>query len=354
MTDHERLSAAVQPLLQWYEREARDLPWRRTNDPYAIWISEIMLQQTRVEAVKDYFIRFTQELPTVQALAEVSEERLMKLWEGLGYYTRARNLQKAARILTERFNGKLPASYTALLSLPGIGEYTAGAVASEAFDLPVPAVDGNVLRIMARILEDSSDISDIKIKRIYKEKLREIYPCHDCGKFTQSLMELGATVCIPKGTPKCALCPVSALCKAYQNGTQANLPVKSPKKTRRIEEKTILLLLYGDRVALRKRPGKGLLASLWEFPNIDGFADREQITELLSHWEITPQCVEHFILSRHIFTHVEWKMDSYLIQCPDTVADELVWVTAHELETEFALPSAFRPFRDAWLKHINA
>ncbi|WP_418706515.1 A/G-specific adenine glycosylase, partial [Anaerotruncus massiliensis (ex Liu et al. 2021)] len=260
----------VEPLLGWYAENARDLPWRREVTPYRVWISEIMLQQTRVEAVKGYFARFIGALPGPAELAAVDERELLKLWEGLGYYSRARNLQKAARVIMETYGGELPASHEELLTLPGVGPYTAGAVASIAFGLPEPAVDGNVLRVLSRLTADNSDIADPAVKRAAERTVRGIIPAGRAGAFNQALMELGATVCAPNGPPACGRCPLAGLCAAHAAGNETAYPVKAAKKARRVEERTVLLLVRDELLALRRRPAKGLLAGLWELPNLPG------------------------------------------------------------------------------------
>ena len=243
-------------LLHWYDYNKRILPWRENKDPYRIWISEIMLQQTRVEAVKPYFDRFMEVLPTVYDLAKVDDDRLMKLWEGLGYYNRARNLKAAAQTIVEEYGGQLPADYDKLLSLKGIGMYTAGAIGSIAFELQVPAVDGNVLRVISRITEDRQDIMKQSVRRQIEENLLGIMP----EDFNQALIELGATVCVPNGQPLCDQCPWDTVCKAYKEDLIDQLPVKTPKKARRIEHKTVFLLECGEQIAIHKRGDKGLLA----------------------------------------------------------------------------------------------
>ena len=271
---------AVRALLAWYAQSKRDLPWRRTRDPYRIWISEIMLQQTRVEAVKPYYERFLSACPTVKALAELPEEQLLKLWEGLGYYSRARNLQKAARTVLAEHNGVMPSDYEGLLSLPGIGEYTAGAIASIAYDVRVPAVDGNVLRVLSRFLALRKDVTRPEVKAELRASLCQVVPS-EAGDFTQSLIELGATVCLPKGAPRCEGCPLRGDCRGAALGIAEALPVKGAKKPRRIEERTVLLLRDGDRTVLRRRPPKGLLAGLFELPHVLGHIEKEEIPALV-------------------------------------------------------------------------
>ena len=255
------------PLLEWYRDNARTLPWRQDPTPYHVWISEIMLQQTRVAAVLGYYARFLEEVPDVATLAALPEERLMKLWQGLGYYNRARNLQAAARQIVEKHGGEVPHDYDSVRALKGVGDYTAGAICSIAFGQPAPAVDGNVLRVVARITGDEGDITTPAMKSRVTEALRAVIPLQAAGEFTQAMMELGATVCLPNGAPLCDQCPAREFCTALREDKIDKLPVKAPKKGRKIEERTVWLLFREGRVALRKRPDKGLLAGLWEYPN---------------------------------------------------------------------------------------
>lgn len=330
-------------LIPWYRKNARDLPWRKDKDPYHVWISEIMLQQTRVEAVKGYYIRFLQRLPDIRSLAEVSENELLKLWEGLGYYNRARNLQKAAQKILLEHEGVFPSEYSKIRALPGIGEYTAGAVASNCFDEPIPAVDGNVLRVITRITENRNDISKTATRRQIAGNLERIYPRENCGDFTQSLMELGATVCLPNGKPKCEECPVSLICLAYQKGIQEELPVKAKKPLRKTEEKTVFLLQCGDRIAVKQREEKGLLSGLWEFPNVEGTLNPQQAIKQVENWGTEPAGICREVRENHIFTHVQWEMTGYTIVC-QRKNETFLWVTAEELQKEIPLPSAFKKF----------
>ena len=275
----ERLTQIVEPLLFWYQKNKRSLPWRDQPTPYRVWVSEIMLQQTRVEAVKPYFERFLSQLPSIQALASCPEDRLLKLWEGLGYYSRARNLQKAARLLVEQYGGQLPADYRQLTALPGIGDYTAGAIASIAFGIAVPAVDGNVLRVISRILCCGDDIGLPQTKQSFRQLLLPVVPQHSAGDFNQALMELGATVCLPSSA-RCLLCPLAALCRAHQEGCTQQYPVKAPKKARQIQQRTLFAILCrtaeGTFTLLHRRPDSGLLAGLWEIPSVEGALTEEQ------------------------------------------------------------------------------
>lgn len=341
----------VEPLLLWYGKNKRDLPWRHNCTPYRVWVSEIMLQQTRVEAVKNYFVRFLQAAPDIPSLADLPEEKLLKLWEGLGYYSRVRNLQKAAKLLVSRYGGQMPASYAQLLELPGVGSYTAGAVASIAFGLPCPAVDGNVLRVWMRLTADGADIADPHTKRQTEAALRPLMPVGRCGDFTQALIELGALVCVPNATPKCAVCPLADFCKAHRQKEEQCYPVKKPKPPRRVEQRTILLLEQAGRIALRKRPAKGLLASLWELPGFDGTLSQEQAIAAVRSLGLEPVRLQPLAPAKHIFTHVEWHMTGWQVQLaplPDT--HRLVWATEQELRERYSLPSAFRPFLQKFLQ----
>lgn len=270
------LSYIVKPLVDWFDENKRDLPWRMEVSPYRVWISEIMLQQTRVEAVKPYFKRFLDVLPDVKALAEVSEDDLLKLWEGLGYYSRAKNLQKAAIKIMEEYDGKIPNTKEELEKLPGIGSYTSGAIASIAFGEAVPAVDGNVLRVMSRVTADASDILNGKVKKRWEEEMLELVPGDCPGKFNQALMDLGATVCTPNGIPHCEECPWTDFCKAKKEEKTAEIPYKKPKKARRIEDMTVFLIRDKDQIIMKKRPKSGLLAGLYEFPNIKGKQEKNK------------------------------------------------------------------------------
>ena len=326
-------------LLPWYELHKRDLPWRKDREPYHVWLSEIMLQQTRVEAVKGYYSRFLQALPTIETLANAPAEQLNKLWEGLGYYSRVRNLQKAAKQVMELHNGQFPTDHAAIHALAGIGDYTAGAIGSICFELPTPAVDGNVPRVCSRLTADASPIDKPQTKKDLTTRLAEVYPAGRCGDFTQALMELGATVCVPNGAPNCAVCPLSAICLAHRDGLETELPIKSAKKPRRVEEMTVFLLHDDDAYALRRRPDTGLLAGLWEFPHTEGKLELEQVLEQLEQWEITPVEVEHSTEKTHIFTHVQWEMRGWSIRCRQSGAD-FFWQPPDTV----ALPTAFRIF----------
>ena len=342
--DPQRLSAIIPPLCIWYEANQKPLPWREDNSPYHIWLSEIMLQQTRIEAVIPYYQRFTRELPTIEALASVDDDRLMKLWQGLGYYSRARNLKKAAIQLISEYHGKLPDSADALRKLPGIGDYTAGAIASIAFQKPEPAVDGNVLRVIMRLCACSDDIMLPQTKRDVISALRSVYPSgRNASLLTEGLMELGETVCIPNGEPHCDACPLREMCLGYESGNPSAYPIRNVKRGRRIEERTVLVFTYQDRYALAKRSAKGLLASMWEFPNVIGRLSENEVKTLLGDWQIPHADIMPCGDAKHIFSHVEWHLTGYRIICTAAHHD-YVYATAREIMDKYAIPTAFRAF----------
>jgi A/G-specific adenine glycosylase len=331
MIDDFSLERLVTPLQDWFLAHARVLPWREDPKPYYVWVSEIMLQQTRVEAVKPYFERFLAELPDVKSLAECEEERLLKLWEGLGYYNRARNLKAAAQQIMENYGGVIPAEYEELLKLKGIGHYTAGAIASIAYGKPVPAVDGNVLRVISRVTGDDSDIMKQSVRTHMEEKLKELMTsctngageadadvretdvCVQPRIFNQALMELGAMVCVPNGAPHCEACPWREMCRAKQEDLTNVIPVKKKPKERRIEERTVFIIRDGDRVAIQKRPPKGLLAGLYELPNCEGYPDYEGIVAYVKRMGFSPLRIQPLEDAKHIFSHVEWHMKGYAV-----------------------------------------
>ena len=346
------LNKIITPLLNWYRQNKRALPWRDQNNAYYTWVSEIMLQQTRVEAVKPYFQRFTEELPDVRALAECPEEKLLKLWEGLGYYNRVRNMQKAACQVVELYNGALPASYEELLSLKGIGSYTAGAIASIAYGIPIPAVDGNVLRVITRIQEDAGDIMKQSVKKQIEAELKDVMPEDAPGDFNQALMELGAVICVPNGQPKCEECPVSLCCQAFHHGTIEQYPVKAPKKARMLEDRTVFIIQDGECTAIRKRPEKGLLAGLYELPNIQGHLKREEALLYVEKMGLDPLYIEKLPPAKHIFSHIEWRMQAYRIKVSSLKKAqdrELIFADKEQSGKQYAIPSAF----GAYAKYIK-
>ena len=331
----------IEPMLAWYPAHHRDLPWRRTREPYHVWLSEIMLQQTRVEAVKGYYARFLESLPDIAALAECPEDKLLKLWEGLGYYNRVRNLQKAAQCIMHEHGGVFPTDYAAIRALPGIGDYTAGAVCSICYDLPTPAVDGNVLRVMARLQEDFRNVLDSKIKADMTAQLAAVYPSENAGMLTQSLIEIGAVVCVPNGAPHCGECPLQTLCMAYRHGSTGMLPVREKKNDRRIEQRTVFVMLCEGKIAIRKRPSRGLLASLWELPNVEGYLTPEAMIAQCSQWQASPRELTKIVERKHIFTHITWEMQGVFIECRE-MPDTFLWASPEELAETYSLPTAFR------------
>ena len=340
MTDAEIIEQALPRIADWYALSRRVLPWREEPTPYRVWISEIMLQQTRIEAVIPYYHRFLAELPDVTALAAVEEDRLLKLWEGLGYYSRARNLKRAAEMVMRDFGGELPHTAAALRTLPGIGDYTAGAIASIACGEPEPAVDGNVLRVLSRLLENGGDVLSPAVKKSVTTLLREHYPRGEAAALTtEGLMELGETVCIPNGAPKCEPCPWQSLCRAHQNGTEENYPVKAPPRPRRIEERSVLLLRWGDRWAIRQREKKGLLAGLWEFPNEPGAVTEEELRARFPQAERIAPCGR----ARHVFTHVEWRMEGWRLDLKRPLPG-LTWEAAAEIRSRYSIPTALKAY----------
>ena len=333
-------------LLDWFYQNKRILPFRTDPSPYHVWVSEIMLQQTRVSAALPYYERFLAALPDIPALAACEEEKLHKLWEGLGYYSRVRNLQKAAKIVCEQYGGQLPADYDALRELPGIGDYTAGAIASISFDLPVPAVDGNVLRVFARLYDDARLITDPAVKKAFTARVMEHQPPEQAGDYNQALMELGALVCVPNGAPLCAACPLHDLCKARAAGTAPTLPRKAAPKARKVEPVTVALVESKGNFLIRQRPEKGLLAGLWEPLLWEG----EALTPGELHEKLTAMglvceadAIAPLPAAKHIFSHIEWRMTQYAVPAPPQPAPEgTVWASREQLRTEYTLPGAFK------------
>lgn len=343
---------AVELLLMWYDQNARDLPWRRSKDPYAVLVSEIMLQQTRAETVKPYFARFMQTLPTLSALADADEGILMKLWEGLGYYSRVRNLQKAAQKVVSEFDGKIPANYHQLLSLPGVGRYTAGAVASIAYDLPVPAVDGNVLRVVSRLTGDTRDVMLDATKKQVETSLSPHIPTHRAGDFNQSLIELGALVCLPSKDAHCDKCPLQLICTAYREGRVAELPVRIPKVRRRTQQLTVFLLQVVDQdnmtYIIRKRPNEGLLGGLYEFPCADGHLTLCEAEQWIVSQGFDVEDLMSLPPAKHVFTHIDWLMEGYLCRVRHQgkgASDHNIYATLQEMKNVYTIPSAFKAYQ---------
>lgn len=353
------------PLLAWYDTHKRDLPWRTDPTPYRVWVSEIMLQQTRVEAVKPYFSRFLAALPDVYALAACPPDTLHKLWEGLGYYSRVRNLQRAAELIIRDCGGVIPSDPATLRKLPGIGSYTAGAIAAFAYGVPAPAVDGNVLRVLARLMADGRNILDSRVKADYEAAVAAALPRERAGDFGQALIEIGATVCGPNTAPACPTCPLSHVCRACREGLTDTLPYKEKKKARRVEPRTVLLVTDGARYLIHRRPDTGLLASLFEFPALAGHADAAEVKDYLSACGLSPCGIRRGEDAKHLFTHLEWHMISYLVTLASDAlpsdlpfflaagtsptpspAGDCFFVTPAEMRDAYPLPSAFSAFRN--------
>lgn len=337
------LEKIVEPIVKWYKENKRMLPWRKQKNPYAIWISEIMLQQTRIEAVKVYYERFMREIPNIETLANIEEEVLLKLWEGLGYYSRAKNLKKAAIKICEEYGGNMPKYYEQLVDLPGIGEYTAGAIASIAYHERVPAVDGNVLRVISRIIGSTKDILLPDTKREMTAKLKAIMP-KKAGDFNEGLMELGERVCIPNGEPFCNNCPLQAYCVAYKQGLTNQIPVRIKKTKRKYEERLIFVLEWKDKIAIQKRGEKGLLAGMYEFPNVmkkEGLI----IKQILQTWNLEAEQKEALGKAKHIFSHIEWNMEGWRIKVKNK-NEQFIWAKKEEIIEKYAIPEAFGYYKN--------
>ena len=367
-------------LLDWYDAERRILPWREDPTPYHVWVSEIMLQQTRVEAVKDYYARFLATLPDVASLAAADEDTYLKLWEGLGYYSRVRNMHKAAVTIMEDYGGEIPSTAKELQKLSGIGEYTAAAIASIAFQEPVSSVDGNLLRVYARRNLYRENIKEPAAKKLAYDYYMERMPEERPGDYNQALMDLGATVCLPNGEPECSRCPWAELCEAHKQGVELEVPVVPAKKARRVEHRNVYRVHCGDALLLSKRPDTGLLAGLYEFPNdllklpadgttsgkkTSGKLTKKQVAELskkaldafLAHQDLTPVSVFPLPAAKHIFSHVEWHMTGYDIQVasldalpatpdPDPAGDrQTLFVSPLSELDRYSIPNAFDAFK---------
>lgn len=341
------LKESVEPVVAWYRKHRRDLPWREHPDAYRVWVSEIMLQQTRVEAVKPYYERFLEAFPDVAALAEAEEDKLLKMWEGLGYYNRVRNMQKAAQQVMTEHNGRFPQSYDEILKLSGIGHYTAGAISSFAYGIAKPAVDGNVLRVVSRLLASDADIMKASTRAQMERLIEEVIPIDAAADFNQGLIEIGAIVCVPNGEPKCEICPVAHLCKAKAQNIQMELPVKTKAKARRIEKRTVLIFRDNETVAIRKRPVKGLLAGLYELPNVEGHLTRKEVIEYGKEIGLTPIRVKKLASAKHIFSHVEWHMIGYEVlvdELEKNCSEKMIFAGREEIDRKYSIPSAFEAY----------
>ncbi|MEF9998303.1 MAG: A/G-specific adenine glycosylase [Lachnospiraceae bacterium] len=339
----------TEPLVKWYQENQRPLPWRTHLNAYRIWVSEIMLQQTRVEAVKPFYARFLERFPTQKELAEATEDELLKVWEGLGYYNRVRNMQKAARQIMEEYQGEFPKTYEEIHTLQGIGNYTAGAIASFAYGIPKPAVDGNVLRVISRLLASTDDIMKQQVRTNVEYQLEQVIPKNCASDFNQGLIELGATVCVPNGMAKCEKCPLAHLCQAKAKDMVMELPVKTKAKARKIEKKTILIYKDGETVAIRKRPRKGLLAGLYELPNYQGHLSLEEVVAYSKSIGLTPIKVKELQPAKHIFSHVEWQMIGYEVRVDElekACTEPMLFVLPQEVQATYPIPSAFEGYTD--------
>ncbi|MEZ3436698.1 MAG: A/G-specific adenine glycosylase [Lachnospiraceae bacterium] len=334
-------------IIEWYRKNKRALPWRDTKDAYRIWVSEIMLQQTRVEAVKPYYDRFLKELPDVKALSEAEEDKLLKLWEGLGYYNRVRNMQKAARQIMIDYHGEFPHTYEEICSLTGIGSYTAGAISSFAYNLLQPAVDGNVLRVIARITGDDRDIMKQSTRKSMEEMLKKVMPEGAPGDFNQGLIELGALMCVPNGEPKCGECPAFMYCEARIQGRIGELPVRQKAKKRRVEKRTILVFRDQDKIAISKRSGRGLLAGLYELPGTEGHLTPDEVTAYCKEIGLMPVQIRSLGEAKHIFSHIEWHMTGYVVlvdELEKTNKKDYLFVRPEEIKETYPIPSAFERY----------
>lgn len=342
--EQEQLKEIVQPIVSWYRENKRQLAWRENVSAYRVWVSEIMLQQTRVEAVKPFYDRFLKELPTVKDLAEAEEDKLLKLWEGLGYYNRVRNMQKAAVQVMEEFHGEFPKTYEEVLSLSGIGNYTAGAICSFAYGIPKPAVDGNVLRVISRVIASGEDIMKPAVRTKIEYMLDGVIPKDSASDFNQGLIELGALICTPKGMAKCEKCPLGSVCQAKKENKVEELPVKAKTKERRIENRTVFVFRDGENIAIRKRKSKGLLAGLYEFPNEEGHFTEDEVISYSKTKGLYPMRIKKLGEAKHVFSHVEWHMTGYAVHVDElekSCEKDMLFIHPEEIQKEYPIPSAF-------------
>ncbi|WP_245411596.1 A/G-specific adenine glycosylase [Alkalicoccus urumqiensis] len=334
-----------QDLLAWYRSEKRDLPWRRENDPYRIWVSEIMLQQTKVDTVIPYYERFMNDFPTLQALAEAPEEKVLKAWEGLGYYSRARNLHAAVKEVQSHYGGRVPDSEKEIHQLKGVGPYTAGAVLSIAYQVPAPAVDGNVMRVLSRLFSMYDDITKASTRKMFEEIIRDIISEEDPSSFNQALMELGAVICTPT-SPGCLLCPVADHCRASAEGVQELLPVKPKKKAPKTVHLQSLVLSSEDAVLVEKRPEKGLLANLWQFPMLADGEPEAMWTNYAKQRDGTVRNLTYVAHIRHVFSHLVWEIDVYKAEGSISSPEERqAWMTEAQMD-EAAFPVSHQKIRE--------
>ncbi len=342
-------------LLQWFHVNQRRLPWRQTNDPYKIWVSEVMLQQTRVETVIPYYLNFISRYPTVKDLARAGEEEVLKAWEGLGYYSRARNLHKGAQKVLELYGGRIPDTYEDLLTIPGIGDYTAGAILSIAYHQDIPAVDGNVLRVASRWFAISKNISDLKVKKQIRDMVSKVIPEGKAHLFNQAIMDLGALICVPRD-PRCYACPVAEACRGYEVGIEKDLPVKSGRKPPRNVPRVVAIIWSGKEVLMHQRPAQGLLASLWEFPGWD--IGQGQDAEEVLNQELLRLGVGRYTLipvgpAVHVFSHIKWLMSGYCCKTEERreFNDEYIWVEISRIN-ELSMPTAMAKYKSWVLENL--
>lgn len=345
----------IQNLINWFKLNERKLPWRNPITPYTVWISEIMLQQTRIHAVIPKFLTFVQELPDIESLANCNDDKLMKLWEGLGYYSRARNLKKCANDLIQDYNGEFPHTKKELIKLPGIGDYTAGAIATTCFEEKVSAIDGNVLRVLARYFGYTKDIRSKETLTYFDQMILSSLTdvdSKDVRYFTQGLMEIGETICVPKGEPSCSTCPFHMHCVALKENTITTIPYRSKLKERKIIDKTVFIIRNKDHYLIHKRDSTGLLANLYEFPNIDQVLSKEETLQYLEKYPINIINIKESIIAKHVFTHIEWHMHGYEIEIDELhqslFGNNYYFLSKEEL-AKISIPSAFQ----AYLKHYH-
>lgn len=337
----ERAENITKSLLNWYDESKRDLPWRHTNDPYAVWISEIMAQQTRIAYLLSYYERFMSRFPTVQSLAEACEDDVLKAWEGLGYYARARNLQKAAQKVMANFNGLLPRTKEEMLTLPGIGDYTAGAILSIAYGIPIPAVDGNVLRVYARLENADDDILMPQTKKLAAAFVEALMPSERAGCFTQAVMELGALICLPKN-PDCTACPVTAFCRARACCRQQELPKKTAKKPPKELPKTVFIIRNADGGILIRQRTETLLSGLWEFYLTDSAMAKAEAKRHIEGLGFSVKSMKSMGEAKHVFTHQIWHMTGYdCVVIGDFLPDGYRWMQKKDIK-KLAFPTAIR------------
>ncbi|MEH7096084.1 A/G-specific adenine glycosylase [Neobacillus vireti] len=353
------INAFQNDLITWFKREQRDLPWRKDQDPYKVWVSEIMLQQTRVDTVIPYFNRFIEWFPTIDALADADEDKVLKAWEGLGYYSRVRNLQSAVKEVREKYNGEVPSTPEEIAELKGVGPYTAGAILSIAYGIPEPAVDGNVMRVLSRILSIWDDIAKPSSRKVFEKAVRALISHDDPSAFNQALMELGALICTPT-SPSCLLCPVREHCQAFSEGVHEELPVKTKKtKTRNVQLAAAVLSNAEGKILIHKRPSSGLLANLWEFPSVELHHslqnEREQIVNLFNQeLQLEPSLEKIIGQIDHVFSHLVWNIMVYTGTLSEDFQESEEWrLVSFEQMEEYAFPVSYQKIYQMYLNSIE-